>query len=56
MFELDARGGTRMVEILKNHFGVTSSDARLQRAEYLGGEHIPITMAQVIQNSSTNQR
>lgn len=55
MFELDARGGTRMVEILKNHFGVTSSDARLQRAEYLGGEHIPITMAQVIQNSSTNQ-
>ena len=54
MFELDARGGTRYVEILKNHFGVTSSDARLQRAEYLGGEHIPITMAQVIQNSSTN--
>ena len=55
MFELDARGGTRYVEILKNHFGVTSSDARLQRAEYLGGEHIPITMAQVIQSSSTNQ-
>ena len=54
MFEKDARGGTRYVEILKNHFGVTSSDARLQRAEYLGGERVPITMTQVLQTSATN--
>lgn len=54
MFEKDARGGTRYIEILKNHFGVTASDARLQRAEYLGGKKIPITMTQVLQTSSTN--
>lgn len=54
MFEKDARGGTRYVEILKNHFGVTSSDARLQRAEYLGGERVPITVTQVLQTSATN--
>lgn len=37
MFEKDARGGTRYVEVLKNHFQVVSPDFRLQRAEYLGG-------------------
>lgn len=37
MMERDARGGTRYVEILKSHFGVTSPDFRLQRPEYLGG-------------------
>lgn len=54
MFEKDARGGTRYIEILKNHFGVTASDARLQRAEYLGGKKIPITVTQVLQTSSTD--
>lgn len=56
MFEKDARGGTRYVEILKNHFGVTSSDARLQRSEYLGGERVPITISQVLQTSATNDQ
>lgn len=37
LFERDARGGTRYIETLKAHFGVTSPDARLQRPEYLGG-------------------
>jgi len=37
LLERDARGGTRMVEILLNHFNVQSPDFRLQRAEYLGG-------------------
>lgn len=36
-FERDARGGTRLTELLKSHFGVTSPDQRLQRPEYLGG-------------------
>ena len=54
MFEKDARGGTRYIEILKNHFGVTASDARLQRSEYLGGKSIPITMNQVLQTSATD--
>jgi len=29
LYERDARGGTRYTEIIKSHFGVTSSDARL---------------------------
>ncbi|AXL14435.1 major capsid protein [Microviridae sp.] len=37
LLERDARGGTRYIEILLNHFNVESPDARLQRAEYLGG-------------------
>ncbi len=37
LLERDARGGTRYVEIIKAHFGVTSPDYRLQRPEYLGG-------------------
>jgi len=37
LLELDARAGTRYPEQLKARFGVTSSDQRLQRPEYLGG-------------------
>ena len=37
LLERDARGGTRYVESIKSHFGVTSPDFRLQRPEYLGG-------------------
>lgn len=54
MYERDARGGTRYIEILKSHFGVTSPDARLQRPEYLGGNRIPININQVVQNSATD--
>lgn len=54
MYETDARGGTRYTEILKAHFGVQSSDARLQRPEYLGGKRVPINITQVIQQSSTD--
>lgn len=53
MYEKDARGGTRYIEILKSHFGVTSPDARLQRPEYLGGNRVPINVNQVIQQSAT---
>lgn len=53
LYERDARGGTRYIEILKSHFGVTSPDARLQRPEYLGGNRIPINVNQVIQQSGT---
>lgn len=35
--ELNARSGTRYVEILRAQFGVTIPDFRLQRPEYLGG-------------------
>jgi len=51
--EIDARGGTRYIEILKSHFGVTSPDARLQRPEYLGGNSVPINFNAVAQTSAT---
>uniref|UniRef100_A0AAU8B2H5 Major capsid protein n=1 Tax=Dulem virus 145 TaxID=3145622 RepID=A0AAU8B2H5_9VIRU len=53
LYEKDARGGTRYIEVLKSHFGVTSPDARLQRPEYLGGNRIPININQVLQQSAT---
>lgn len=53
-YERCARGGTRYIEILKSHFGVTSPDARLQRPEYLGGSRIPININQVVQSSATD--
>ncbi|QXN75081.1 major capsid protein [Microvirus mar21] len=53
LYEKDARGGTRYIEILKAHFGVTSPDARLQRPEYLGGNRVPININQVLQQSAT---
>ncbi|UPW40972.1 major capsid protein [Sigmofec virus UA08Rod_5899] len=53
LYERDARGGTRYIEILKSHFGVTSPDARLQRPEYLGGNRIPINVSQIVQQSQT---
>lgn len=52
LYEKDARGGTRYIEILKAHFGVTSPDARLQRPEYLGGNRVPININQVVQSSA----
>nr|WNN13234.1 MAG: major capsid protein [Microviridae sp.] len=55
LLEKDARGGTRYIEILKSHFGVTSPDARLQRPEYLGGNRVPISVSQTIQTSQTTQ-
>lgn len=55
IYEKDARGGTRYIEILKNHFGVTSPDSRLQRPEYLGGNRMMININQVIQQSETNK-
>lgn len=51
--ERNARAGSRYSEFLKAHFGVTSSDARLQRPEYLGGGKSPIIISEVLQTSST---
>lgn len=51
--EKNARGGTRYTEIVRQHFGVRSSDARLQRAEFLGFSVNPITISEVLQTSPT---
>lgn len=54
LLELQARTGSRYVEIIKASFGVTSPDARMQRPEYLGGKRIDVQMQQVTQTSSTD--
>lgn len=51
LLERDARGGTRYVEILKSHFGVTSPDFRLQRPEYIGGGQTPLQITPVAQTA-----
>lgn len=53
LLELDARGGTRYVEILKAHFGVVSPDFRLQRPEFLSSTTIEIQQHPVAQTSET---
>lgn len=54
-YEAQARGGSRYIEFIKNIFGVTSPDGRLQRSEYLGGTRFNINMDQVLQTSATDQ-
>lgn len=53
LYERDARGGTRYIEILRSHFGVISPDARLQRPEFLGGGSTPIQFTPVPQTNGT---
>nr|QJB20327.1 MAG: major capsid protein [Microvirus sp.] len=53
LLERDARGGTRYVEVIKAHFGVTSPDARLQRPEYIGGGSTPLNLTPVAQTAPT---
>lgn len=54
LYERDARGGTRYIEIIRSHFGVVSPDARLQRPEYLGGGSASININPIAQTSSTD--
>lgn len=53
LLELDARGGTRYVEILRAHFNVISPDFRLQRPEFLSGGTTHISQHPVAQTSET---
>jgi len=53
MLERDARGGSRYIEILRSHFGVSCPDYRVQRPEYLGGGSYPILMQPIHQTSET---
>lgn len=52
MLERDARGGTRYVEYLQSHFGVSPSDGMLQRSEFLGGKRTPLSLTTVTQTSN----
>lgn len=51
--ERSARGGARYIEQILSHFNVKSSDARLQRPEFLGGSVNPIVVSEVLNNTSS---
>ncbi|WNK14985.1 MAG: major capsid protein [Microvirus sp.] len=53
LLERDARGGTRLTEIIRAHFGVVSPDARQQRPEFIGGGNVPILLNAIPQTSAT---
>lgn len=54
ILERKARTGNRYVEYIAGTFGVRSPDARLQRAEYLGGGRTDVMVSEVLQTSSTD--
>lgn len=53
LLERDARSGTRYVELLQSHFGVTPQDYRLNRPEYLGGGSTPVNINPIAQTTAT---
>lgn len=55
LYERDMRGGTRLTEIIRAHFGVISPDMRLQRPEFLGGGTTMVNVYPVAQTESTPQ-
>lgn len=54
LLEVDARGGTRLIELIRAHFGVISPDARMQRPEYLGGLSQMMNVTSVAQTSASD--
>ena len=48
-----ARGGSRYTEFNRVQFGVVSSDARLQRPEYITGIKSPIVISEVLNTTGT---
>lgn len=54
MYERDARGGTRLQEVILSHFGVRGDDARLQRPEYCGGGTAPIMITPIAATAFTS--
>lgn len=51
--EREAYSGSRYIELLRAHFGITAYDSVLQRPEYLGGSRIPLNIRQITQTSQT---
>lgn len=51
LLERDARGGTRYVELIWEHFGVRNPDYRLQRPEYIGGGVSPLQITPIAQTA-----
>lgn len=53
LMELSMTGGHRYTEYLQAHFGVSPSDARLDRPEYVGGAVFPVNVSVSVQSSET---
>lgn len=53
--ERNARGGTRYVENILSHFGVRSSDKRLQRPEYITGTKSPVVISEILNTTGTEE-
>lgn len=53
--EREVYSGSRYIEVLRAHFGVTAYDAVLQRPEYLGGSRVPLNIRQITQTSQTTE-
>lgn len=51
--EKSMRGGYRLIEQIKSHFGVTSSDARLDRAQFLGGDMQKVIVSELSSTADT---
>ncbi|QCS36929.1 major capsid protein [Tortoise microvirus 28] len=49
--ERNSRAGTRYTSFLRSHYGVSPSDARLNRAEYIGGTHQQVVISEVLQTA-----
>lgn len=50
-FERNARWGSRYIEQILSHFGVSTPDYRLNRSEYLGGTYQPINISETYQTA-----
>lgn len=52
--EKNARGGTRYIENILTHFGVRSSDKRLQRPEYITGVKSPVIISEILNTTGAD--
>lgn len=53
-YETLSMTGNRYCEIIRGVYETNIGDGRLQRAEYLGGKRVNITMSQIVQTSESN--
>lgn len=53
--EIQARGGTRYTEQIRAQFNVISSDARLQRPEYITGVKQPVVISEILNTTGTEE-
>lgn len=51
--ERNSVAGTRYIEFIRAHWGVNSSDSRLQRPEYIAGSKSPVNISEVLNTTGT---